>query len=639
MLCWKPCSAVELEQPVNPSIAIPRPVAEHGWHLVQFYERDAFLVDEVGKFFQASLLRGDAALLIATPEHRQAVAAHRALNGMSEDSQGELAMFDAREMLARFMVGGLPDEALFLASVGATVRRACQGGTRRVAAFGEMVALLVEDGQTEGALRLEALWNELGAATPLSLMCAYPMRLFGGSEHVESFRHVCALHGAVRPVEGPRPEPDSDIASLTLAELQQKTIALHNEIDRRVAAEAALRRREDELSDWERERNSERIRLLADLHRASSAKDEFLAMLGHELRNPLAPIVTALQLMKMRGELASSKEQAIIQRQVDHLIRLVDDLLDVSRITRGQVQLRKETVAIAQVVAKAVEMAGMLFERRGHHLAIDVAPIGLTWHGDATRLAQVVANLLTNAARYTEPGGKVWLRARQEGAQVVIGVRDNGRGMEPEQLAHAFDLFFQGRQGVDRSEGGLGIGLALVRNLVELHGGTVTARSEGLGQGCEFTVRLPADVAAQDAGPRPPVPAEPRPAPAGEVRHVMIVDDNVDAADSLAALLQARGHHVQVVYDPVAALDLARGFAPDLALLDIGLPVMDGYELASQLRQLPALGLARFVALTGYGQSGDRERSVAAGFDHHLVKPVQVDELVRLVERAPSSPR
>jgi len=220
----------------------------------------------------------------------------------------------------------------------------------------------------------------------------------------------------------------------------------------------------------------------------------------------------------------------------------------------------------------------------------------------------------------------------------VITVRDDGRGMEPELLAHAFDLFFQGQQGVDRSEGGLGIGLALVRNLVELHGGTVTARSEGRGKGCEFTVRLPAN-AAEGAESDSPLPAEPRPSPAGEGRHVLIVDDNVDAADSLAALLQARGHHVKVVYDPVAAIRLARGFAPDLALLDIGLPVMDGYELAAQLRQMPALGVARFVALTGYGQTRDRERSMAAGFDHHFVKPVQVDELVRLVERVPASPR
>jgi signal transduction histidine kinase len=595
---------------VNPSIAAPRPAADPGWHLVQFYEQDAFLVDEVGKFFQAALLRGDAALLIATPEHRQAVASHQASKagpGIGIDTVGEPAMFDAREMLGRFMVDGLPEEALFLASVGAAVRRASNGGKRRVAAFGEMVALLVEDGNTQGALRLEELWNELGSANPLSLMCAYPMRLFGGSEHVESFRHVCALHGVVRPVEGARPEPDADIASLTLAQLQQKTIALHNEIDRRVAAE--------------------------------TAKDEFLAMLGHELRNPLAPIVTALQLMKMRGDIASSKEQAIIQRQVDHLIRLVDDLLDVSRITRGKVQLRKETVTIAQVVTKAVEMASMLFEQRGHHLAIDVPPIGLPWHGDATRLAQVIANLLTNAARYTEPGGNVWLRACKDGAEVVISVRDDGRGMEPELLAHAFDMFFQGQQGVDRSEGGLGIGLALVRNLVELHGGTVTARSEGRGKGCEFTVRLPANVAAEGNEPDSPLVAEPRPARAGEGRHVLIVDDNVDAADSLAALLQAHGHHVKVVYDPVAAIRLARGFTPDLALLDIGLPVMDGYELATQLRQMPALGAARFVALTGYGQSGDRERSIAAGFDHHFVKPVQVDELVRLVERVPASPR
>jgi signal transduction histidine kinase len=375
--------------------------------------------------------------------------------------------------------------------------------------------------------------------------------------------------------------------------------------------------------------HAERSKLLDELHAASQAKDEFLAMLGHELRNPLSPIVTALQLMKMRGDMQSSKEQAIIQRQVDHLIRLVDDLLDVSRITRGKVELRSESVEIAQVLAKSVEMASMLFEQRRHRLTIEVASTGLLWRGDATRLAQVVSNLLTNAARYTDPGGDVRLVATRQGDQIAISVRDSGRGLSAELRPRVFELFFQGHQGVDRAEGGLGIGLALVKNLVELHGGTVEAHSEGPGCGSEFIVRLPM------------MGAEGRTAdevrPEGSIREaasrrILIVDDNADAADMVGTLLRASGHRVVVAHDPVDALGLVEAFGPEIALLDIGLPVMDGYELAARLRE-KTRSPCRLFALTGYGQDADRKRSEAAGFDGHLVKPVDTHVLFEIVNQ------
>jgi signal transduction histidine kinase/ActR/RegA family two-component response regulator len=379
--------------------------------------------------------------------------------------------------------------------------------------------------------------------------------------------------------------------------------------------------------------NVERTKLLCDLQAASQAKDEFLAMLGHELRNPLSPIVTALQLMKMRGDLKSSKEQAIIQRQVDHLIRLVDDLLDVSRITQGKVELRSESVEVAQVLAKAVEMASMLFEQRHHHLDIDVAA-GLQWRGDSTRLAQVVANLLTNAARYTEPGGKVLLRAAQEADRIVISVKDNGKGLSKELLPRVFELFFQGHQGIDRAAGGLGIGLALVRNLVELHGGSVQALSDGPGCGSEFIVRLP--ISATDAGSANL--GSDAGVVAGRVQHrILVVDDNLDAADLIGTLLRAVGHEVQVANDPLQALAVADAFMPEIALLDIGLPVMDGYELAARLRETAGPN-CRLIALTGYGQESDRKRSMAAGFETHLVKPIDIDLLKRLLDRPAREP-
>ncbi len=374
--------------------------------------------------------------------------------------------------------------------------------------------------------------------------------------------------------------------------------------------------------------NEERTRLLRELAAANRAKDEFLAMLGHELRNPLAPIVTTLQLMKMRGGRETDREQAIIQRQVDHLIRLVDDLLDVSKITRGKIELRRECADIGGVLSKAVEMASPLIEKRRHRLDVRMPTESIAWYGDPVRLAQVVSNLLTNAARYTPEGGEIVLRARRDSSQLVISVRDNGMGIAPHMLGRVFDLFVQGERGVDRAEGGLGIGLALVKSLVHLHGGRVSALSGGLGEGSEFLVRLPLDTSEAATAPHKPFEAA---APHGGGLRVLLVDDNADAVDTLALALGAQGHDVKVAHDPAAALRLVEDFKPDVAVLDIGLPVMDGYELAMRLRQQLGEQACRLFALTGYSQEGDRRRSVEAGFELHLVKPVDVDRLITLV--------
>ena len=383
---------------------------------------------------------------------------------------------------------------------------------------------------------------------------------------------------------------------------------------------------------------NERQKLLEDLEAASRAKDEFLAMLGHELRNPLSPIATALQLMRLRGDTKTAREQQVIERQVNHLTRLVDDLLDVSRITRGKVELRKEKVEVTDVIAKAVEMASDLIEQRRHDLSVEVSNERLRVDGDPVRLAQVVANLLTNAARYTEPSGKIVVSARREGGDVVIRVKDNGIGISLELLPRVFDLFIQGHRSADRAQGGLGLGLALVKNLIELHGGTVAAMSGGPGKGSEFMIRLPAVAEATEV--RPTAAPEPELAPArprGDGRRVLVVDDNNDAADSLAEVLRDVGHEVAVAYGSVAALELAESFHPEVAVLDIGLPVMDGYELAARLRTNKQTADCRLIALTGYGQSRDRTRSEAGGFERHLVKPVDLDELTELVadEHAP----
>ncbi|CAH0152080.1 Autoinducer 2 sensor kinase/phosphatase LuxQ [Massilia sp. Bi118] len=381
--------------------------------------------------------------------------------------------------------------------------------------------------------------------------------------------------------------------------------------------------------------HAERAELLAELTAAGQAKDEFLAMLGHELRNPLSPIVTSLQLMRLRGEGAALREREIIERQVGHLVRLVDDLMDISKVTRGKIDLKFERVFIAQPLDKAIEMASLLLEKRRHRLDVEIEP-GLQWEGDPVRLAQVVANLLTNAARYTEPGGHVRLRAGRVDAGegepwLRISVLDDGVGMAPELRGQVFDLFFQGKRNIDRAEGGLGIGLSLVKNIVELHGGQVEARSEGKDRGSEFVVLLP--LLTPGAGAEESLPVQ-QAAPAAARRRIMLVDDNVDGAETLARLLGAHGHEVRVFHEPIAALAAVRAFRPDLAVLDIGLPVLDGYELARRMRTLLDGHPCRMVALTGYGQEADKARSEQAGFERHLVKPVNPDLVVKLVASA-----
>lgn len=375
--------------------------------------------------------------------------------------------------------------------------------------------------------------------------------------------------------------------------------------------------------------HTERQQLLEQAESASRAKDEFLAMLGHELRNPLSPIVTALEVMRLTRDSTTQKEQATIQRQVNHLVRLVQDLLDVSSITRGKVQLQRSWTDVSEIVTRGIEMARHQIDQRRHELIVQLPDPPVIWWGDADRLAQIISNLLLNAARYTPVEGRVELTAFEEAGSVVIKVRDNGIGMPESLLPHVFDMFFQGRRGVDRAGGGLGLGLALVRNLVAMHDGTAEAFSEGAERGSEFVVRLPLAPRSAADGHAAPSAFSPALAPV----RVLIVDDNRDAADSLAELLRLDGHEVKVAYRPLAALTTADQLRPQLALLDIGLPEMDGHELARRFRERFDDRECMLVALTGYGQESDRKRSADAGFTAHLVKPVDLQKLRGILER------
>jgi PAS domain S-box-containing protein len=393
---------------------------------------------------------------------------------------------------------------------------------------------------------------------------------------------------------------------------ERRVGVLFNDILDRKRAEAALRERE------------------AQLQQASRAKDEFLAMLGHELRNPLQPIVTTLQLMQLRQPDALADERAIIKSQVRHMVGMVDDLLDVSRIARGKVELNKTPLEIGDIVARASETARPLIEECEQTVETAVAD-ELAVDGDRRRLVQVVTNLLTNAAKYSPPGRTIYVSAGTEGSEAVIRVRDQGIGIDPALLPRIFDSFTQDTQSLERSQGGLGLGLAIVQNLTAMHGGRVEAHSEGRDQGSEFVVRLP--LIGRQSATKPAVEQAVAPKEADkQTLNILIVDDYTDAAESLAMLFEAEGHRTRTAQDGLAALAAVNEFKPDLALIDIGLPAMDGYELARRLRQLPELKNIPLIALTGYGQQRDRQRTEEAGFNEHIVKPVDPVKAGELIE-------
>jgi signal transduction histidine kinase len=401
--------------------------------------------------------------------------------------------------------------------------------------------------------------------------------------------------------------------------------ALEREIRERERVEEALRQANQDLELRVRERTEA-------LELADRRKDEFLAALAHELRNPLAPIRAAVEFMRLKGAADPTLDRArgVVNRQVEHMTRLIDDLLDVSRITRDQLVLRTARVSLDDIVAAAVETSRPFIDQRGHVLSLDLPAEPVWLEADPARLSQVLSNLLTNAAKYTPPAGQLTVAAAVSEATVDLRVIDSGIGIAPDMLPRIFDMFMQVHRSRDRSADGLGIGLTLARRLVEMHGGSIQVRSEGVGRGTEFIISLPiiarrppARVARPDAGHEL--------APFDRALRVLVVDDNQDAAEMLVAMLSAWGQETAIAFDGLAALDVGGAFRPDVVLLDIGMPAMDGYETAQRMRQRPWGEKAMIAAVTGWGQQADRDRSQAAGFDRHLVKPVAPPALKALL--------
>jgi CheY-like chemotaxis protein len=363
------------------------------------------------------------------------------------------------------------------------------------------------------------------------------------------------------------------------------------------------------------------------LKAADRRKDEFLAMLAHELRNPLAAVANAAALLKSSNVEEHTWASEVIERQSGQLAHLIDDLLDVSRITTGKIRLRREIIDAGAVLDRARDSVRPLMAERGHTFTHEYVSGDLWIEADPTRMEQIVLNLLTNAAKYTPPGGKIELTAGRRENEVFITVRDNGIGVAPQLLPEMFQLFTQGERSIARSEGGLGIGLTIVQRLVEMHGGRVEAYSEGLNSGSTFTIHLPvARRGIASDGRKAPSASAPQ-----RLRRVLIVDDNIDTAEAMARLLSRAGHTTALTHDGPCALQRAREFSPEAVLLDIGLPGMDGFEVAQRLRQECNCADALMVAVTGYGQPEDRQRAMQAGFDHHLVKPVDIEELKKLL--------
>jgi signal transduction histidine kinase/ActR/RegA family two-component response regulator len=605
-------------------------------HFVQFYETDLFLLNSLSGFIGAGLEAGDACIVVATKAHREALEEQlnaRGLDVAAKSAAGQYVVLDAAETLSKFMVDGQPEPGRFTEVIGGLVA-GLTADWPRVRAFGEMVALLWAEDNQDAAIRLEELWNNLQKSYSFSLFCAYPMNGFGGEKFVEPFGHVCAGHSSVIPAESYAELPNPNERLRAIIKLQQKARSLEAEIIERKEAEERLRVSliQEQMARTEAEH-------------ANRLKDEFLATVSHELRTPLHAVIGWTHMLRHGGldEATAARAVETIERNAKSQAQLVEDILDVSRMITGKLRLNIAPVDVAAVINAAIDSIQLAAESKGIRLEVTFDPSARRVAGDAGRLQQVVWNLLSNAIKFTSPGGRVEVRLERAGANARIKLSDTGEGISSDFLPFIFDRFRQADGTSTRKHGGLGLGLAIVRHLVELHGGTVEVTSDGKGCGATFTIELPLAATHERAAQQrretesawlnEEASAQLLPLPSLDGVQVLLVDDDQDTLNMLSVMLTECKAHVQGVASAAEAIEVLQWFKPDVLVSDLAMPGEDGYSLISKVRALEAENDRQIpaVALTAYVRIEDRTRALSAGFNMFVPKPVEPNELIMAI--------
>jgi signal transduction histidine kinase/ActR/RegA family two-component response regulator len=603
-------------------------------HFVQFYEADGFLLNSLSGFIGTALTAGDGAVVVATKSHSDGLDELLSANGVDVSgarARGQYVSLDAAETLSKFMVNGSPEPTRFREVIG-NVISSVTDGRARVRAFGEMVALLWAEGNHTGAIRLEELWNDLQNTHAFSLFCAYPMNGFGGEHFAEPLSGVCTVHSRVIPAESYAEISNLDARLRAIAQLQQKARSLEAEVAERQEAEERLR-----LSLIAEQMAR------AEAETANRMKDEFLATVSHELRTPLNAIIGWSHLIR-----SGNLDQATLVRAVETIDRnaksqaqLIEDILDVSRMITGKLRLNNEPVDIVSVINAAIDSVQLAVDSKNLQLEVTLDPSARHTLGDSSRLQQVVWNLLANAIKFTPSGGRIEVKVKRAGDDLQIRVSDIGQGISTGFLPFIFDRFRQADGTTTRAHGGLGLGLAIVRHLVELHGGTIRAESAGEGKGSTFTIRLPLAPSPQ-GGKRQTTSARTSQSkdkakfssvPSLNDVRVLLVDDNLDTLQILGVMLADSKATVQTAASVSEALEMLEWFEPDVLVSDLAMPGEDGYSLISKIRALETKSGKEIpaVALTSHVRVEDRARALSAGFNMFVPKPVELTELVTTI--------
>ena len=617
-------------------------------HFVQFYETDDFFLNSLSPFVGAGLQEGDAVILAATKPHIEGLESRLLAQGFNLTAalaSGQYVPLDAEETLAQIMVEGALSPQSFMGLIGGTVAQAADGRPR-VRIFGELVALLWAEGKYETAIALERLWNELGKVHPFSLFCAYPMNGFGKETHAEPLAHVCASHSRVIPAESYAALTDSTEQLRAIALLQQKAKSLEAEILERKKAEESLSFVKEELQrELEKSKQSLIREQIArgEAESANRMKDEFLATVSHELRTPLNAIIGWSHMLRGGRLDQETAARAIetIERNAKSQAQLVEDILDVSRVITGKLRLNMGPVDLSLVINTAIDSVQLAADSKGIELEVTLDPSARLIVGDSNRLQQIVWNLLSNAIKFTPSGGRVHVRLERVKSNVQIEICDSGQGIDSELLPYVFDRFRQGDSSSTRRHGGLGLGLAIVRHLVELHGGTVYASSPGEGCGSTFTIQLPLAPKSPKRQKRRTenfLPIEKTNAlvtsvPSLKDVQVLVVDDDRDTLQFLKVMLEENQADVQTAGSASEALELLEWYEPDVLVFDLAMPDGDGFSLIRRIRELEAKTgrQAPAVALTAHVRVEDRARALSAGFSMFVPKPVEADELITAI--------